>query len=141
MEFISFVLGSWIAERDISAFLDKGKTASIDMMGHCSLLWAHRKFVNGGFVYSVGFFFFTQVLCFVVSSVRDNISCIGNGMCNSTTGISKSSEDKQAHVDQHDKVDSNLFNYWSLWHFPYVIQLACPTILHNTYTYSVRTFK
>jgi len=29
-------------------------------------------------------------------------------MCNSTTGISKGSEDKQLPVDQHDKVDSNL---------------------------------
>lgn len=30
-------------------------------------------------------------------------------MCNSATGISKGSEDKQVPVDWHDKVDSNLF--------------------------------
>lgn len=57
---------------------------------------------------------FFQVLCFVVSSICDNITCIGNGMCNSTTGISKGSEDKQVPVDQHDKVDSNLFHCWNL---------------------------
>lgn len=30
VEFISFVLGSWKGEKDISAFFDKGKTASLD---------------------------------------------------------------------------------------------------------------
>lgn len=58
--------------------------------------------------------FFFQVLCFVVSSKCDNIPCIWNGMCNFTTGISKGSEDKQVPVDQHDKVDSNLFYCWNL---------------------------
>lgn len=81
---------------------------------HCSLLGAQTKFVNGGFVYFGGLlFFFFRLLCFVVSSGCDNVTCIGNGMCNSTAGISKGSEDKQVPVDLHDEVGSNLFYCWN----------------------------
>lgn len=58
--------------------------------------------------------YFSQLLYFVVSAMCDNVTCIGNGMCNSIKGISKGSEDKQVPVDQHDKVDSNLFYCWYL---------------------------
>lgn len=85
--------------------------------------------------------YFSQLLCFVVSAVCDNVTCIGNGMCNSTTGISKGSEDKQVPVDQHDKVDSNLFCCWYLGYFLCATELACISSLHCTSTNSARAFQ
>lgn len=85
--------------------------------------------------------YFSQLLCFVVSAMCDNVTCIGNGMCNSTAGISKGSKDKQVPVDQHDKVDSNLPCCWDLWYFLCTTELASLSSVHRASTNSARAFE